>query len=369
MSKKHTLEEFLEKAKIIHGNKYDYTKVVYNGVDYKIIIGCPEHGEFQQTAYSHLIGKGCNQCSIGINKVSTENFINKAREIHGDKYDYTKVIYVKSNEKVNIVCPEHGEFQQTPSGHLRNNGCLFCSGSKHNNETFIKKAREVHDDKYDYSKVEYVHASSKVIIGCSEHGEFEQIASVHMSGGGCPKCSGRAKLTTQDFIEKSKKVHDNKYDYSKAEYVNSNNNVIIICSKHGEFEQIASVHMGGGGCPKCNGKLMNTKYFIEESNIIHYDKYDYNKVEYLNGKTKVIIICPEHGEFKQIPKYHLKGSGCPKCVGRGYIYVNYEDVKNIIKLHGIKTREEYFKWWEDNVEYCRENGVPKYPDKYYRTHK
>ena len=146
-------------------------------------------------------------------KLTTEEFIKKAREVHGDKYDYSKVEYNGSFAKVTIICPIHGEFEQTPCSHLRGGGCAKCNweNTRLTTEEFIRKAIEVHGNKYDYSKLEYKDAFKKVTIICPIHGEFEQVPSSHLIGFGCAKCSGLAKLTTEEFIKKAREVHGDKY--------------------------------------------------------------------------------------------------------------------------------------------------------------
>lgn len=126
---------------------------------------------------------------------------------------------------------------------------------------------------------------------------------------------GRLKVTWETFKQRFIKAHGNKYDYSKVEYINPKTKVCIICPEHGEFWQIPNDHAYGRGCPKCGQKVQtkSNKDFIEQANTIHNNKYCYNKTEYINNKTPVIIICSEHGEFKQAPQDHLKGHGCPKC--------------------------------------------------------
>lgn len=186
---------------------------------------------------------------------------------------------------------------------------------------FINKANLIHNNKYDYSKVKYVNNSTKVCIICPEHGEFWQTPKSHLIGQGCPLCNGTFKLTNQEFIEKANFIHNNKYDYSKVEYVNSRTKVCIICPKHGEFWQTPYHHLNGHGCSKCrnenNGDRCrgDVKEFIEKANCIYnHNKYDYSKVEYINSHTKVCIICPEHGEFWQRPCCHTNlRQGCPFC--------------------------------------------------------
>ena len=123
-------------------------------------------------------------------RINTNIFIERAQKIHGNKYDYSKVNYVKSSEKVCIICPEHGEFWQKPNSHISSKqGCPKCGKTgKLTQEEFIKRARYIHNDKYDYSKVEYVNSQTKVCIICPEHGEFWQTPNSHLSGIGCKKC-------------------------------------------------------------------------------------------------------------------------------------------------------------------------------------
>jgi len=179
---------------------------------------------------------------------------------------------------------------------------------------FIERSKIKHKNKYDYSKVEYINSQTMVIIICPIHGEFEQKANDHLRGCGCFKCIKTYKLNTEKFILKAKSIHGDKYDYSKVEYINSQRNVIIICPIHGEFEQTPARHLFGQGCSSCYGnKKLTTEQFIEKSNIIHNNKYDYSEVIYKNYRTKIIIICPVHGKFKQFAGDHLWGSGCTKC--------------------------------------------------------
>ena len=261
-----TTQKFIEDAINVHGNKYDYSKSNYKGCFELICIICPEHGEFWQQAHSHLNGRGCPICGKFIKSYKNSNdfFIKRAKEIHGNKYDYSKVEYKGSRIKVCIICPEHGEFWQTPHAHLNTKfPCKKCfkyqnKGIKYTKEDFIAKAKEKYGDKYDYSKVEYVNSKTKVCIICPEHGEFWQTPSSHLSGRGCNKCS-KAIFNTKSFIEKSKEIHGNKYDYSKVNYINSQTKVCIICPEHGEFWQIPINHIAGKGCLICKREEHNKK--------------------------------------------------------------------------------------------------------------
>ena len=205
-------------------------------------------------------------------KITTEIFIERAKQIHGDKYDYSKVEYTGKDNKVCIICPEHGEFWQIANNHMRGTGCPKCgikkvSNSKYKDtDYFIKKAKELYRDKYDYSKSIYKGIKELITITCPIHGDFEIPAGNHLHGGcGCKKCSNALKgqykkLNTEQFIEKANKVHNNKYNYDKVNYTNNHTIVTIICPEHGEFNQFPSKHLCGHGCPKCKLKSQTKLY-------------------------------------------------------------------------------------------------------------
>ena len=290
-------------------------------------------------------------------RLTIQEFIEKAIQIHGDKYDYSKVEYINDKTPVCIICPEHGEFWQKPCVHLTGGGCLKCFRQRISKkyicstQEFIEKAKKVHGDKYDYSKVEYKGANEKVCIICPKHGEFWQTPSKHTNGKhGCPKCcKNGVRLTTQEFIEKAKKVHGDKYDYSKVEYVNSRTKICVICHKkqengieHGEFWITPNNLLRLHGCPKCEGGLpLTTEIFLENVKKVHGNRYNYSKVEYKNYRTKLSIICPEHGEFYQVASYHLQGNGCPKC-NQSHLE---RDVMKMLENNNIKYEyQKRFGW-------------------------
>jgi len=211
--------EFIKKAKKVHGNKYDYSLLKEN-VDYKskITIVCKKHHfKFKQTPNNHLRGRDCKLCAMEERKrklkMSKTDFIKKSQNVHGDKYDYSKVDYVNYHTKVCIICPEHGEFWQTPSKHIsRKFGCRKCGMLNKpqcqpmNTEYFIKKAQEVHGNKYNYSKVNYKNTHKNIKIVCPIHGEFEQLPSNHLRfNRGCPKCNANFSNVEKDFLKFIKK--------------------------------------------------------------------------------------------------------------------------------------------------------------------
>ena len=150
------------------------------------------------------------------------------------------------------------------------------------------------------------------------------------------------RLTKEEFIEKARQVHGDKYDYSKVEYKNNKTKICIVCPIHGEFWQRPNDHLNGRGCDKCGGTAtMTLQDFIEKSNIIHKNKYDYSKVEYTNYETKVYIVCPKHGEFWQNPHSHLNGCGCPKC-NESHLE---KEIREYLDRNSIKYESsKKFKW-------------------------
>ncbi len=185
---------------------------------------------------------------------------------------------------------------------------------------FIENARKVHGDKYDYSLVEYVNIRTKVSIVCPVHGEFKQQPINHTTEkNGCPQCSRKHRIvlqthTTIDFISKARTIHASRYDYSLVEYQGTNIKVKIICRIHGEFQQTPNSHINNKcGCPKCAGLCFSSEDFITKARVLHGDKYDYSKVNYIRYDEKVIILCKIHGEFLQTPGVHLKPCGCKTC--------------------------------------------------------
>lgn len=186
-------------------------------------------------------------------KRTLKEFIELASKAHHNKYDYSLFEYVNNQTKGIIICPLHGKFLQTPANHLKNRGCSLCGITraaktrKSNIDEFIIKAKQIHKDKYDYSKFVYFNARKKGIIICLEHGEFKQTPYSHLSGSGCPKCCYNFKMTLAEFIKRASKIHG-QYDYSKVLLINTNTKVIIICKKHGKFKQIPEHHLRGYGC-------------------------------------------------------------------------------------------------------------------------
>lgn len=182
-------KDFIKKAILKHGTTFSYENVVYINNKTKISITCPEHGDFQQTPNCHLKGRACPQCWIKSKRDTPEQFIRKAQKVHKSTYTYQNSLYINNSTKVSITCQTHGDFEQYPSNHLAGNGCPHCKTNRLTTHDFILKAKQIHGDFYDYNEVNYSgNNQQKVTIVCPRHGAFQQTPRIHLSGCGCPNC-------------------------------------------------------------------------------------------------------------------------------------------------------------------------------------
>lgn len=244
-------------------------------------------------------------------KLNREIFIEKSNKIHNNKFDYSLVEYKNVRTPVKIICSNCGVFEQLPWTHMKGIGCSNCN--LQTKESFIEKSIKKHGIKYDYDNINFIDNKTKIAIQCKKHGNFEQTPASHIRGSGCPKCFiEKHTLTNQEFIIKSSKKHRNLFDYSLTNYKNNKSKIKIICKKHGIFEQTPNHHLNGSGCPKCV-RIIDTKNLILKSKEVHGDIFDYSNTQYKSNKTKIKIICKKHGEFLQQPTSHLQGCGCPIC--------------------------------------------------------
>ena len=297
--KKLTTEEFIQRAKEIHGDKYDYSRVEYKSSLAKIEIGCPENGYFWQKASEHLRGCGCPKC-IPTAQLTTEKFIEKARKVHGDKYNYSISIYVNCKSKIWIICNKCGhKFEQMAGSHLNGSGCPYCAKIKDllSREEFIEKAKKVHGNYYNYSKVIYNGVKNHITIICPKHGLFRQHAGSHLQGNECPECKREKQfLTTEEFIKRAQEVHGDKYDYSRVEYKSARDYVNIICPRHGVFRQRAYIHLNGSGCIKCtkaSKRSKGEKELFEYINSIYPRKIIKNSRNQLDNQLELDIYLPK----------------------------------------------------------------------------
>lgn len=299
-------------------------------------------------------------------KLTQEEFIRRANEIHNGRYDYSKVQYVNGTTPVIIICPEHGEFSIKPQKHLAGQGCKPC-GYIRNSHTlrkdtawFIAKATKVYHGKYDYSRAVYNGAEEEVEIICPIHGLFKQRAVSHTSGYGCNKCAieevhNQQRKPREQFIAEVKAIFGDRYDFSKVDYKRNRLAVTVICPKHGAWQSRPNDLLRGHGCPKCAdeenaiARMLDRTEFIERATKIHNGYYDYSKVHYLGMSRKVEIICPVHGSFWQVPNSHLQGKGCVKCKA--------EKQKSLVCGVGVNDvldgqREYAYKVWSNMLRRC-----------------
>lgn len=271
-------------------------------------------------------------------KYSNEKIIEQFREIHGDLYDYSLLEYQGDKSKVKIICRKHGVFTQWVSGHKKGSGCRQCALNslkpKYTTEQIIEQFKKKHGDRFDYSLVDYKKSTEKIKIICKKHGVFEQLPGMHRKGQGCAQCMYDGKRLPYDkVIQEFQNTHGLLYDYALVEYENIDQKVKISCATHGVFEQSPWHHMRGDGCPKCVGKYSTSEEILKSFREVHGDRYDYSQVDFKYKLEKVKIICREHGIFEQKPQKHILGNGCAKCGGTELL--STEEIIDQFKLiHG-----------------------------------
>jgi hypothetical protein len=276
-----TSEEYIKKANVIHNNFYDYSIINYKNMLSNIIIICPIHGPFTQRPDVHLRGSGCKKCASDRIKLSDNDIIKRLNKInkkrYNNKYKFGNIIheYLKKT-KIEIICPIHGLFVKRLDHFLNGYDCKKCKGFNIlNKEDFVKKVNEIYSNKYDYTLFNYINTITKGIIKCPIHGDFLSTPNNHLSGHGCKKCQYDI-LETSDFNKKANIIHNNFYDYSLVNYINSRTKVKIICPKHGVFEQTPDNHISKKqGCPYCNESKgeKEIKRILDELNIEYEQQY------------------------------------------------------------------------------------------------
>ena len=332
MAKRLTQEEFLRRAKAVHGpDRYILHRVTYINAKTKVEIICPEHGSWMITPDNFLHGQGCPKC--GIKKASKsktltqEEFIERVNKIHQNRYSFSKSVYKGVSEEVEVICPEHGSWWTCPSNLFEGHGCPKCAGTaKLTQEEFIERVKAVHGEgRYDLSRLRYTNAFTKVMVICPKHGAWMAVPQHLAKGVGCPKCgwerTGESRrLTQEEFIAKVKAVHgEGRFDLSRVKYTSSTNKVKVICPKHGSWWARPSSLFRGSGCPKCGREKvsralsMTQEEFESRVRDIHGDNLDLRNARYESAKSKVEIICPKHGPWLTEPSVLFMGCGCPKC--------------------------------------------------------
>ncbi len=285
---------------------------------------------------------------------TTKQFIEKAKLVHGSKYDYSLTNYINNKTKVKIICPIHGVFEQIAGDHLNNHGCPICgekNSLKNRTKTtkqFIEKAKLVHNNFYDYSLTNYTNAYTKVKIICPIHDMFEQKPSDHLSGCGCPTCGEKNSIknrtkTTKQFIEEANKIHNNFYDYSLVDYKRTKTKVKIICPIHGIFTQTPFAHLSKQGCPKCNSSHGENEIrnYLKEKNMLFEEQKKFKELGrlsydfYLPNKN---LLIEYQGIQHYEPREHFGGE-------KTFIIQQENDKlkKEFAKKHNISLLEISYK--------------------------
>lgn len=334
MPRKITQEEFNSKMVENYGDTLDTSHFIYTRYNGRGVVTCPVHGEYEVSAQNLLKGFRCSKCyhvsQTGKYKDGIETFIRRAQEVHGDKYDYGRAVYRGAKRKLTIVCPEHGAFEQEAWSHLSGRGCALCGDARIgeltrlSHDEFVERAKSVHGDTYDLSLINYDGMGKKVKVVCKVHGTFSVRAGNFIyKKTGCSRCknlktSERSRRSLQSYAEACSVKHGGRFTYVDLTYKNSAAYLTIVCHQHGEFQQLARDHLRGVGCVKCSKPVFDQQSFLRAASTTHDEKYDYSNAVYVSAFEKVKIVCPEHGEFLQAPTYHVNQShGCPRCARVG----------------------------------------------------
>lgn len=307
-------------------------------------------------------------------RYTTEEVIEKFKEIHKDKYTYEHFVYNGSHTKSIVTCPVHGDFLVTPNKHLLGRGCPKCANNiKLTNDEFKRRIVDIFGEKYLLSEANYQYCKSKIKLYCKEHGYFISTAYHLLQGHGCPKCAvkknaDKKRLTISDCIEKFRGIHGDKYDYSKMKYINIRTKVCIICPEHGEFWQTPQKHMSGQGCPKCKRSHMENdiSMLLTNNNIefIEQKKFSWlglQSLDFYLPKYNIGIECQgiQHFEptkhFKNcevlLNRDELKHQLCSENNLKLLYYTDYNISDEVLNKHRIYTK--------NNLMYSKEELLNK----------
>jgi ssDNA-binding Zn-finger/Zn-ribbon topoisomerase 1 len=378
-----SVDEFIKIARMIHGDRYGYGRVVYRDYRTPVELICPDHGPFSITPDALLSkARGCPACGresrIRKRTKPYKEFLAQVRALYGKKYTFDETTYRSTNQKMKVTCPLHGEFRQTPAELLHGYACPQCGRHKPmNNGRFFREVKQIHGDKYDYSKAgEITGIDQYITIICPKHGEFTQLVNSHIRGQGCAKCGfdtmkAKTRLPFAEFLKRARKIHGSKYRYDEASYVNMSTPIPVTCPVHGVFAMVPKNHIRQEhGCPVCGReravmkKRMTFDGFVRRARQAHGKKYRYDEASYESLNARLTITCPEHGPFTQRGADHIAGHGCPLC-GRASTTARRrvpfdEFVRRAREIHGKKY--QYDKASYESLETkltitCPEHGA------------
>lgn len=292
---------------------------------------------------------------MGRKSLTQEEVIKRFNIIHpNNRYGYDEVEYINTRTKIKIVClvEGHGAFYQTPHHHLKGHGCPDCGNlirKRKTTEQFIFESNLIHNDKYDYSKVKYIHSNSKVIITCpiEGHGDFKTTPDCHFKGSGCQICNHiNISKTNEQFIKEGNTKHNNFYTYPRTNYINCGLKVIITCPIHGDFPQTPSNHLAGSGCPECAYKKLEGGYSYEKALQGHYkfSGYLYIIRMYNNEESFIKIGISINLKLRMI---HLKSQSKYKIkIIKTNFYKDFNQA--IIKEHNQHIKFKEFSYLPEN---------------------
>ena len=341
--KKRKSADFIESIKA-RSAEYPIVSMPTSRSDY-LTASCSKHGTFRQIARSFMNTEvPCPQCRNQARRMTTDDFIKKAKKSHGKRFDYSAVRYIDSKTKIKIICKDHGPFHILPSRHISGGGgCVGCKTGRLTSQEFVARSRAIHGNKYRYDKTDYLRSNELVTISCKKHGDFKQLPNNHLSGKeGCKECSRTARgltpsgeitkrqrdtkselkakrLTQQDFIERAIKAHGTYYNLNQAHYITQYDHVTIECPNHGKFSVMPYNFWRGGGCPECSkikagqDRRKKPNDFLAECKKVHGNQYDLSGVNYVTAKHHIKPSCHKHGTFSILPNNFLRGTGCPQC--------------------------------------------------------
>lgn len=320
---------FIAKARAVHGNKYEYLGD-YENCKKHIVILCSEHGEFLQTPDSHLQGAGCSYCrdNKGGVRYSTQQVVERCKDVHGNTYDYSGVRYTGSKEKIEIKCSVHGSFYQTLHSHLNGSGCPKCVGKFKSEDSFIEDLKQQYDDTVIYV-AGFKNMTTKCKFRCNKHGEFSSKPSqVLKSRNGCRVCANESigkSLSTgvssiAKNVESTGKFQVLSINKGDGFSYNSKSKVVVKCVKHGTIEERPyNTLLKSIGCSVClfehkrKTRTYDNEKFVSLAKDVHGDRYDYSISKYVSSDKRLDVICREHGVFSISPNAHLSGRGCSYC--------------------------------------------------------
>lgn len=288
--KKLTIDNFILKAKKINGNKYDYSQSIYVNGNTKIEIICHIHGIFNQTPNAHLNGQGCPKCWKEMLRhkfqKSKKQFIEDANLIHKNFYDYSKIEYKNNKTNIEIICPVHGSFFQSPQNHIQQKqGCPKCGiikcglSGRGNTNDFVKQSKQIHKSKYDYRKVKYIKNDIKVEIICPKHSSFWQTPNNHLNGQECPKCKNKISKQEIEFLDYMKISQNDRQKYIKPYKVDGIKNKIV-------YEFLGDYYHGNPA--KYNPVIVNKKCHKTFGKLYENTMEKFRKLKSLDYNIKYI---------------------------------------------------------------------------------